>query len=101
MDFPLTGLMDEAACHDRLVGALHPEGLACLRYGSDRFGVLCRHRDPVPDYRCRDCRRVSNTFTVTAPEKTGRRPSELVPILRGIAKGVPTARLARDWGATR
>ncbi len=101
MDFPLTGLMDEAACHDRLVEALHPGGLACPRCGSDRFGVHRRHRDPVLDYRCRDCRRVFNAFTGTALEKTSRRPSELVLILRGVAQGVPTARLARELGCDR
>ena len=101
MDFPLTGLMDEAACYARLVEVLHPEGLACPRCGGDRFGVHRRRRDPVLDYRCRDCRRVFNAFTASALEKTSRRPSELVLILRGVAQGVPTARLARELGCNR
>ena len=66
MDFPLTGLMDEGACYERLAGALHPDGLPCPRCGGDRLGVHRRHRDPVIDYRCRDCRRVFNIFTGTA-----------------------------------
>jgi hypothetical protein len=31
MDFPITDLMDEQACYDRLVGWLHPDGFACPR----------------------------------------------------------------------
>jgi transposase-like protein len=101
MDFPLTGLMDEGACYERLVEALHPDGLPCPRCGGDRLGVHRRHRDPVIDYRCRDCRRVFNLFTGTALQGTSRRPSELIQILRGIAQGAPTARLARELGCDR
>ena len=101
MDFPLADLMDQSACYARLVEALHPEGLACPRCGSDRYGVHRRHRDPVPDYRCRDCRRVFNAFTGTALQKTGRSPAELVLILRGFAQGATTARMARELGCDR
>jgi transposase-like protein len=101
MDFPLTGLMDEAACYARLVEALHPDGLACPRCGGDHYGVHRRHRDPVVDYRCGRCRRVFNIFTGTALQGTSRRPSELIRILRGIAQGTPTARLARELGRDR
>ncbi|HEX3872877.1 MAG TPA: transposase [Solirubrobacteraceae bacterium] len=101
MDFPLTGMMDEGACHERLAGALHPDGLACPRCGGDRYGVHRRHRDPVIDYRCRDCRRVFNIFTGTALQGASRRPSDLIQILRGIAQGAPTARLARELGCDR
>lgn len=101
MDFPLTGLMDEDACSDRLVGALHPDGSVCPRCGSDRLGMHQKQRAPVLDYRCRDCRRVFNTFTGIALQKTNRRPSTLVLILRGVAQGVPTARLARELGCDR
>jgi predicted RNA-binding Zn-ribbon protein involved in translation (DUF1610 family) len=101
MDFPLTDLMDQAACYARLVEALHPDGLACPRCGSDRIGVYRRHRDPVLDYRCRDCRRVFNAFTGTALQKTGRSPAELVLILRGFAQGATTARMTRELGCDR
>jgi transposase-like protein len=101
MDFPLTGLMGEGACYERLVEALHPDGLACPRCGGDRLGVHRKHRAPILDYRCRDCRRVFNAFTGTALQKTSRRPSELVLILRGIAQGASTARLARELGCDR
>jgi transposase-like protein len=101
MDFPLTGLMDEDACYARLVEALHPDGLACPRCGGARLGIHRRHREPVIDYRCRDCRRVFNAFTGTALHKTSRRPSALVLILRGVAQGATTARMARELGCDR
>jgi hypothetical protein len=41
-----------------------------------------------------------NAFTGAALAGTHRRPSELVLILRGIARG-PTARLARELGRGR
>jgi transposase-like protein len=101
MDFPLTELMDQDACYARIVEALHPDGLACPRCGGDRFGVHRRHREPVLDYRRRDCRRVFNAFTGTALQKTGRTPAALVLILRGIAQGATTARMARELECDR
>ena len=101
MDFPIAELMDQEACYERLVKALHPDGLACPRCGGRRLGVHRRHREPILDYRCRDCRRVFNAFTATALQSTSRRPAELVLILRGFAQGVPTARLARELGGDR
>ena len=74
MDFPLTGLMDEGISYARLVEALHPDGMACPRCSGDHYGVHCRHRDPVIDYRCRDCRRVFNAFTGMALQKTTDAP---------------------------
>ncbi len=101
MDFPLADLMDQDACYQRIVKALHPDGLACPRRGGDRLGVHRRHRAPVLDYRCRGCGRVFNAFTGTAPHKTSRSPASLVLILRGIAQGATTARLARELGCDR
>jgi transposase-like protein len=102
MDFPISDLMDQAACYARLVDWLHPDGLACPRCAA-RHGLVVhrRHRDPVLDYRCAACGRVFNAFTGTALQATKRRPAELVLILRGFAQGVPTARLARERGCDR
>ena len=71
MDFPITDLLDEQACYDWLVARLYPRGLACPGCG--------RRRGPG----------------------VHRRPSELVLILRGVARGEPTARLARESGCSR
>ena len=84
MEFPITELMDQDAFYARLLKALHADVLACPRRGGDRFGVHGRHREPIIDYRCRDCRRVFNAFTGTALQETSRSPAELVLILRGL-----------------
>ena len=102
MDFPIGDLMDETACYDFLVELLHPGGLACPRCGGrDRLNVHRRDRAPILVYRCGGCRRVFNAFTGTSLQGTKRRPVELVLILRGVAQGVSTARLARELGCSR
>ena len=102
MDFPISELMDEDACYAKLLSWLHPDGLACPRCGArDRLGVHRRHRAPVLDYRCAACKRVFNAFAGTLPQGTQRRPIALVLILRGVAQGASTARLARELGCDR
>jgi transposase-like protein len=102
MDFPITDLRDEDACYAKLVQWLHPEGLACPRCPEgDRMGVHRRHRAPILDFRCGHCGRVFNAFTDTVLHGLRRRASELVLIVRGIAQGAPTARLARELGCDR
>jgi transposase-like protein len=102
MDANAVDLTDEAACYDRLVGLLHPGGLDCPRCGArDKLGVHRRRRAPVLDYQCGNCGRVFNAWTGTPLEKTHRRPSELVVILRGILQGTPTAQMARDLKCQR
>src|SRR6478672_3221576 len=102
MDFPIADLMDETACYDFLVDLLHPDGLACPRCG-DRDGLRVHRRDraPILVYRCTGCRRIFNAFTGTTLGGTKRRPIELVLILRGLAQGASTARLARELGCSR
>jgi transposase-like protein len=102
MDFPISELMDEDACYAKLLSWLHPDGLSCPRCGArDRLGVHRRHRAPVLDYRCTACKRVFNAFTGTLLQGTQRRPVALVLILRGVAQGASTARLARELGCDR
>jgi transposase len=102
MDFPLTDLMDQDACYAKLLGLLHPDGLACPSCkAGDHLRVHRRHRAPVLDYRCTACGRVFNAFTGTSLEGTHRRPAQIMLILRGIAQGVPTAQLARELGCDR
>jgi transposase-like protein len=101
MDFPIADLMDERACYDRLVGLLHPGGLRCPGCGAkDGLGVH-RRRDPVLDYQCGSCGRVFNAFAGTVLQGTQRPCRHLVLALRGIAQGVPTAKLARELGCDR
>jgi transposase len=102
MDFPITDLMDQDACYHKLLGWLHPDGLACPDCRTDdHIRVHRRHRAPVLDYRCTACGRVFNAFTGTPLAGTHRTPAEIVLILRGFAQGVPTAQLARELGCDR
>jgi transposase len=102
MDFPIAELMDQDACYRKLLGLLHPKGLACPTCKvADHLRVHRRHRAPVLDYRCKACGRVFNALTGTALAGTHRTPAEVMLILRGFAQGVPTARLARELGCDR
>ena len=101
MDFPLADLLDESACYDYLVEALHPDGLACPRCRGTHLAVHRSHREPVLDYRCAACGRVFNAWTGTALQGTQRSPGQLVLILRGIVQGTPTAQLARELSCSR
>src|SRR4051812_44837111 len=102
MDFSLIDYLDEDACYSKLVELLHPEGLACPRCTERRrLGIHRCHRAPVVDLQCGACGRVFNAFTGTSLQGTHRRPSQLLLILHGIAKGTPTAQLARELGCDR
>lgn len=102
MDFPIDDLLDEDACYERSLSWIHPEGLTCPGcHHHDRLHIHRRDREPVLDYRCGHCGRVFNAFTGSALQGTHYRPSTLVLILRGIAQGVPTARLARELNCDR
>ena len=58
---------------------------------------LFREQGHFPAYRCRGCHDYYTLLTGTVFAKTRQRPATLVLLLRGMAKGEPTARLARDW----
>src|SRR3954447_7284742 len=103
MDFPILDLMDPDGCCRKLFDLLHPQGAACPRCGA-REGLNVHRRrpnSPVVDYRCKGCRRVFNMFTGTAWQGTHLSPAQILLILRGIAQGVPTAKLAREVGISR
>jgi transposase-like protein len=103
MDFPIVDLMDQTACYQKLMGLLHPEGLACPRCAArDGLNVHRRRGDsPVVDYRCKGCRRVFNLYTGTRWQGTHFGPATILLILRGITQGVSTAQLARELGLSR
>ena len=94
MDFSLIDYLDEDACYTKLVELLHPDGLACPRCTErQRLGIHRCHRAPVVDFQCGTCGRVFNAFTGTSLQGTHRRPSQLLMILHGIAKGPLRAQL--------
>lgn len=102
MDFPLEDCMDQKACYQKLVAAIHPDGLGCPKCGErQRIGVHRYRRPHAPDFRCKECRCVFNAWTDTVFQGTHRSPSQLLLIVRGIVQGVPTAQLARELGCDR
>ncbi len=100
IDFPITELLDDSNCMLWLERHLHPDGVKCPHCGSTE-GRLFRPQRSFPAYRCRACDGYYTLLTGTAFEKTRQRPATLVLLLRGIAKGEPTARLARELGLSR
>jgi transposase-like protein len=100
IDFPITELLDDSLSLIWLERHLHPGGLHCPRCGS-AARRLFRDQRHFPAYRCRACDAYYTLLTGTVFEKTRQRPATLVLLLRGIAKGEPTARLARELGLSR
>jgi transposase-like protein len=60
-----------------------------------------RQQGDFPAYRCRVCDGYYTLLTNTVFAKTRQRPATLVLLLRGMAKGEPTARFARELGMSR
>jgi hypothetical protein len=100
IDFPITELLDDSSCLIWLERHLHPDGFACP-HGHRPERRLFRQQGDFPAYRCRVCDGYYTLLTNTVFEKTRQRPATLVLLLRGIAKGEPTARLARELGMSR
>lgn len=100
IDFPITELLDDSICALWLERHLHPEGLKCPGCGSMERRLF-REQGHFPAYRCRGCHDYYTLLTGTAFAKTRQRPATLVLLLRGMAKGEPTARLARELGLSR
>lgn len=99
IDFPIDDLFDEQASISWLQQHLHPNGLRCPRCGSQQRRIA--RRATFTAYRCKGCDRYYTLLTGTAFAKTQQRPAKLVLLLRGIAKGEPTARLARELSLSR
>jgi transposase-like protein len=93
----------EEACFQKLFAIVQPEGLHCPRCGARDGLKVHRHhvKGWIVDYRCCHCGRVFNAWTGTPFQKTHHPPSELLQIITGIAKGEPTAKLARELGCDR
>jgi transposase-like protein len=100
IDFPMTELLDDSLSLMWLERHLHPDGLHCPRCGSTARRLF-RAQGHLPAYRCRACNGYDTLLTGTVFAKTRPRPATLVLVLRGMAKGEPTARLARELGLSR
>ena len=95
IDFPIDELLDEDECSKWLEKHLHPTGLKCPRCGAIEKRIAQRNGYWTA-YRCKMCDRYYSLLTETVFEKTPQPPSKIVLLLRGIAKGEPTARLSRE-----
>jgi transposase-like protein len=100
IDFPIGELLDDSICTIWLERYLHLGECRCPRCGSPERRLF-REQQYFPAYRCRACDGYYTLLTGTVFEKTRQRPATLVLLLRGIAKGEPTARLARELGVSR
>jgi transposase-like protein len=100
IDFPIGELLDDSICLLWLERHLHAEGFTCPRCGSSEHRLF-RAQGDSPAYRCQTCDGYYTLLTGTVFEKTRQRPATLVLLLRGMAKGEPTARLARELGVSR
>src|SRR5918998_6096261 len=100
IDFPIDELLDDSSCTRWLEQHLHPHGLTCPHCGHAERRLF-RQQHHFPTYRCRACDGYYTLLSGTLFAKTRQRPATLVLLLRGIAKGEPTARLARELGVSR
>jgi transposase-like protein len=98
--FPITELLDDSLCLIWLERHLQPDGFVCPHCGSSKRRLF-RQQGHFPAYRCRDCDGYYTLVSGTVFEKTRQRPSTLVLLLRGLAKGESTQRLASDLGISR
>jgi transposase-like protein len=100
IEVPIAELMDDSICTLWLERHLHPQGLTCPHCGRPDKRLFRAHGH-FPAYRCRACDGYYTLLTGTIFAKTRQRPATLVLLVRGIAKGEPTARLARELGVSR
>jgi transposase-like protein len=95
IDFPITDLFDDSLCLLWLERHLYPDGFVCPQCGSANRRRF-RTQGYYDAYRCRECDGYYTLLSGTAFEGSRQRPATLVLLLRGIAKGESTARLARE-----
>jgi hypothetical protein len=100
IDFPIDELVDDGLCTLWLEPHLHPNGLACPPCGHSAR-PLFRAQGHFPTSRGRACQGYYTLLTGTGFAKTRQRPATLVLLVRGIAQGEPSARLARELGLSR
>jgi transposase-like protein len=100
IDCPIADLLDDSICLIWLERCLHPDGLKCPHCSHPERRWF-RPQQLFPAYLWRACDGDYTLLTGTAFAKTRQRPATLVLLVRGSAKGEPTARLARDLGLSR
>ncbi len=97
MDFSLHGLLSPQQCYDFLLDVLHPQGLHCPRgHGLEHSTVRHARRAPIVTYECGVCGQRFNAFTHTVLSGIRYTTVKITQLVRGIAQGETTARLARE-----
>ena len=103
MIFPIKELLDEKQCESWIETHFHPKGFACPHCGASQTEAryFRTSKRGLTDFRCRKCDKVYNLFSSTIFAGTRLKPSEVVLLLRGIYKGVPSATLAEELSLSR
>jgi transposase-like protein len=104
MDFPITDLMDRAACLEWLEAYFHPKGLKCPHCQAD-FAQAHWFRDTkrsqLDVYRCQVCKGIYNLYSGTIFEGRYFRPEQTVLFIRGVCQGKSSSQLARELNLSR
>lgn len=104
MDFPIADLLDPDLSTDWLRRHFHPEGLSCPHCGAehqDAYLFRQTKRSQLDVWRCKGCLKTYTLYTGTVFEARHLPPAQVVLLLRGVAQGVSTARLARELELSR
>jgi transposase-like protein len=102
MIFPITDLLDDKQSEEWLLEYFHPEGLRCPKCTSSRRRTFREtETSRLTVYRCLQCEGIYNLYSATLFEKKHLRPSQVVLLLQGVAKGEPSMRLAQELGVSR
>ena len=102
MIFPITDLLDDEQSKKWLLEHFHPEGLRCPKCGSMRRRLFREtETSRLSVYRCLECEGIYNLYSATLFEKKHLRPSQVVLLLGGVAKGESAMRLAQELGVSR
>jgi transposase-like protein len=102
MIFPITDLLDDEQSKKWLLEHFHPEGLRCPKCGSTKRRFFRKtETSRLPVYRCLECEGIYNLYSGTLFEKKHLCPSQVVLLLRGVAKGEPSTTLAEELGVSR
>lgn len=102
MIFPITDLLDDRRSEKWLLEHFHPEGLRCSKCSSTRRRFFREtETSRLTVYRCLECEGIYNLYSGTLFEKKHLRPSQVILLLRGVAKGESSISLAEELGVSR
>jgi transposase-like protein len=102
MIFSITDLLDDEQSEKWLLEHFHPEGCRCPKCGSTRRRFFRQTQtSKLTVYRCLRCEGIYNLYSGTLFEKKHLRPSQVVLLLRGLARGESSVRLTEELGVSR